>query len=226
MKRKSIVFALLACAGSIGAGEGPVSVANAMLALTFDAKRATVAVTDKRTGTTWSQRSLGSGVTVERAQGTGTAIEARLVDRRSGLTITALIRLEREKPEYTLELAAEGALKQPLAFPHPFVSEPGTYLVVPMNEGIAYPVEDESIATRWLVAYGSGPRREHNDPHGSDTATPCRSRPHAYQRDTSPASAASSATRSLAPSQSQALSLLCPHMSRDTHPTARRARRS
>jgi hypothetical protein len=34
------------------------------------------------------------------------------------------------------------------------VSEAGTYLVVPMNEGISYPVEDESIAPMRLIAYG------------------------------------------------------------------------
>ena len=41
-----------------------------------------------------------------------------------------------------------------LSYPHPFVTDPGTYLVVPVNEGISYPVDDESIDTRRFIAYG------------------------------------------------------------------------
>jgi hypothetical protein len=51
-------------------------------------------------------------------------------------------------------LGGAGALSEPLAFPHPFVSPAGGYLVIPMNEGISYPVEDVSQAGRRLVAYG------------------------------------------------------------------------
>jgi len=46
-----------------------------------------------------------------------------------------------------------GELRSPLKYPHPFVSEPKDYLVVPMNEGISYPVEDSSINPMRLIAY-------------------------------------------------------------------------
>ena len=43
-------------------------------------------------------------------------------------------------PELAFSLSARGPLDDPLAYPFPFVSERGTSLVVPMNEGISYPV--------------------------------------------------------------------------------------
>jgi hypothetical protein len=77
-----------------------------------------------------------------------------LLDAPSGMDIQTTLRLEPDSPELTITLSAEGDLEQPLRFPHPFVTEAGTYLVVPMNEGISYPVEDKTIQTRRLIAYG------------------------------------------------------------------------
>ncbi|KPL11758.1 hypothetical protein AMJ85_03005, partial [candidate division BRC1 bacterium SM23_51] len=50
--------------------------------------------------------------------------------------------------------SAEGELARPLVFPHPFTAESGAYLVVPMNEGLSYPVDDATIGPMHLVAYG------------------------------------------------------------------------
>src|SRR4029077_682865 len=57
-------------------------------------------------------------------------------------------------PEFTLELAATGELRSPMRVTYPFATAPGDYLVVPMNEGISYPVTDESVPLHRLVAYG------------------------------------------------------------------------
>jgi hypothetical protein len=71
-----------------------------------------------------------------------------------GMDIETELLLDKDLPEFTLVLTSKGELKWSLRFPHPFVTEPGTYLVVPMNEGISYPVEDKTISPRRLVAYG------------------------------------------------------------------------
>ncbi len=84
----------------------------------------------------------------------GDGIEMTLLDAPSGMDVQTVLRLEPDCPELTITLSAQGDLGQPLRFPHPFVTEPGTYLVVPMNEGISYPVEDKTINTRRLIAYG------------------------------------------------------------------------
>jgi hypothetical protein len=77
-----------------------------------------------------------------------------LLHVKSGLEIDAVLRLEENTPEFTMMLSASGNLQEPLEFPHPFESEKGAYLVVPMNEGISYPVDDASIEPMHLIAYG------------------------------------------------------------------------
>jgi hypothetical protein len=62
--------------------------------------------------------------------------------------------LDRVKPEVLIELSAKGEMPAGIRFPHPFTGEPGDYLVVPMNEGISYPVDDVSISPMRLIAYG------------------------------------------------------------------------
>jgi hypothetical protein len=62
--------------------------------------------------------------------------------------------MEAAKPEFTVSLDGEGALSGPVRYPYPFVSEAADRLVVPMNEGISFPVEDKSVETFRLIAYG------------------------------------------------------------------------
>jgi hypothetical protein len=70
------------------------------------------------------------------------------------LVLKARIVIEAAKPEFTFSLVGDGALSGPVRYPYPFVSEPADRLVVPMNEGISFPVEDKSIETFRLIAYG------------------------------------------------------------------------
>jgi len=130
-----------------------LSVSNDAISVTVETDNGTMSVTDKRSGQTWRQKALVKGKVTDASQATD-SIE--LIWRQPGLNldIRAKLRLVADKPEFTVELSADGSLKSALSFPHPFVTEAGTYLVVPMNEGISYPVDDESIKTRWLAAYG------------------------------------------------------------------------
>ena len=72
----------------------------------------------------------------------------------SGLVLKAQVVIEAGKPEFTFSLVGEGALSGPVRHPYPFETEPSDRLVVPMNEGISFPVEDKSIETFRLIAYG------------------------------------------------------------------------
>ncbi len=62
--------------------------------------------------------------------------------------------LAADGPELVLELTADGEMHSALRFPYPFETAPGDYLVVPMNEGISYPVEDQSAPLHRLITYG------------------------------------------------------------------------
>lgn len=134
---------------------------NAVLSLTLNAADGTLTVLDQRTKQTWAQRAMGQDVTMKSARQEGNRIVMSLQHAPSQLPVEGVLQLDDDKPGFTLTLNAalerhgvRSLLSAPLKFPHPFVSEAGTYLVVPMNEGISYPVEDESISPMRLIAYG------------------------------------------------------------------------
>jgi hypothetical protein len=69
----------------------------------------------------------------------------------SKIPIQCVIALDGNLPEFTVTLTADGDLSQPLDFPPAFVG--GKDLIVPMNEGISFPVDDPTIAPLTLQAY-------------------------------------------------------------------------
>jgi len=130
-----------------------LSVGNTAISVTVDTDDGTMSVTDKRTGLTWRQKALVKGRVTDASQASD-GIEMTWRQPGLNLDVRVKLRLDADKPEFTVELSAEGSLTSALSFPHPFVTEAGTYLLVPMNEGISYPVDDETIKPRWLAAYG------------------------------------------------------------------------
>lgn len=135
------------------AESGKLTVDNDIISVAIDTQDTTLSVLDKRTGHSWPQKAVTKGKIIQSSL-TGDSIKMTL--RQSGLNkdIKVNLVLDRNLPEFTLELSTEGELKRSLKFPNPFVSESGTYLVVPMNEGISYPVEDKTINPRRLITYG------------------------------------------------------------------------
>ena len=145
-----LVVLLYYSSGAIGE---ELSVSNSSISVGFNTADGTLSVIDKRTQLTWQQKVSTRGKVTDTTRNTD-GID--FIWRQPGLDmdVQVKLRLDEERPEFTLELFAEGDLKGTLSFPHPFVTQSGTYLVIPMNEGISYPVDDESIQTRWLSAYG------------------------------------------------------------------------
>ena len=131
-----------------------LSLTNTRLVVSFDTSNATFSATDLRTHRQWTQRAPSSEVVVLNAQSQPNHFQATLLHAPSGQDLTLEVLLEAEQPEFTLELTGQGELPSALKYPAPFSSQRGDYLVVPMNEGISYPVEDQSIEPFRLVAYG------------------------------------------------------------------------
>jgi len=130
-----------------------LTIGNAAISLTVNTADASLSVTDKRTGHIWRQQPSGEGAILRIAR-IGDSIEMTLLDGSSGMDIGVVLRVEPERPEFTVTLSGKGELETALRFPNPFVTEAGTYLAVPMNEGISYPVEDKTINPSRLIAYG------------------------------------------------------------------------
>jgi len=135
------------------AAEQNFTIANSKIAVTLDSSDATFSVTDKRTGQTWRQKATDKFKVLDCKRIDG-GLQMTCRHPWYELDSKTTLRLDGDKPELTVELSAEGKLKNSLGFPYPFVSQSGDYLVVPMNEGISYPVDDETIKPKGLIAYG------------------------------------------------------------------------
>lgn len=128
------------------------------LQITLHTADGTLEVLDRRDGHRWQQRAVRPDVITREIQQAGNRVRWRLFDVSADLDFTAVIEADPDRPEFTVTLdqASPGSLagSPTPAFPHPFVSQPGTHLIVPLNEGISYPVDDETIEPMRLIAYG------------------------------------------------------------------------
>jgi len=144
----------------------PVTVENDCLAVTMTLPEGRLTVLQKAAGRRWTQAPRPGAPAVVKASADGRRIAFQWLGGASGFQGTGRLELDAKAPEILLTLDADGDLGSPLRFPHPFTADalapkgetsPGRqppYLVVPMNEGISYPVDDESIHPRRLVTYG------------------------------------------------------------------------
>lgn len=131
-----------------------LKISNPTLALTLDTLNGGLDVLDQRTGQHIQQQPFSAELMVTDATATGNQIKLTLFHLVAGLEMMATFHLEKSAPEYTCEIDAKGEIQKPLDFPSSFVSQAGEYLVIPMNEGISYPVEDKAINPMRLIAYG------------------------------------------------------------------------
>ncbi|MBW8039733.1 MAG: hypothetical protein FVQ85_07015 [Planctomycetes bacterium] len=130
-----------------------LKVANEVLEVTLSVADATLSVVDRRSGRTWKQRPTADTVILD-AKAAGDSFFLRLLEPSSMLEIDARIKLDTKQPELTVELAGQGNLAKTIGLPHPFVTGKGTYLVMPVNEGISYPVDDRNLRPMGYHLYG------------------------------------------------------------------------
>ena len=126
---------------------------NQSLDVTLHPADGTLSVVDRRTKRKWTQQA-GSNIVVLDARPAKGGFDLRLLEPAGMLKISAAIRLDRQRPELTVELSADGELSDPLSFPHPFVTAKGMFLILPVNEGISYPVDDETLRPMRYYLYG------------------------------------------------------------------------
>ena len=130
-----------------------LSLSNSLLALTLDTQNLTLTVLDKRSNRLWRQQDVANELILTDACNKDQAIFMTLTSIATDLVLKANLKLAENSPEFTITIAGNGPQTQKIIFLQPFVTGPGTYLVVPMNEGISYPVEDQSIQPMHLAAY-------------------------------------------------------------------------
>jgi hypothetical protein len=121
---------------------------NRFLDVQFDEANGAMRVTDQRTKRVWTQQPFKTALAVKRMARKDGGVRIEFAD------FSAAVALSKNVPEIEITLEAQGPLPQPLGFPLPFVTGKGTSLVVPLNEGILYPADDETVRPMQLVTYG------------------------------------------------------------------------
>ena len=130
---------------------------NAVLKVVFDTMNGTMQVTDKRTNRSWQQSATSTNAQFADAKivNNGKAVTCRMVDLEyMKAPVNIEIRLSDQLPELLMTLEGSGEMGNRLAFPAPFISQPGERLIVPVNEGIGFPVDEPDLPAMHLITYG------------------------------------------------------------------------
>jgi hypothetical protein len=144
-----LLLALSLCASAAAA---PYA-SNKFLQVRLDPQTHALTVTDKRTHHEWIQKPLGPDFTFTSSKVESGAIQISVHEVADNLDIAAVLMIAKDKPEFEITLTAAGPIKSTVSFPQAFSTRKGDWLIVPMNEGILYPVDDASIPQRTLQAY-------------------------------------------------------------------------
>ena len=131
-----------------------VTITNSSMEVTFHTAGGTFVVNDHRVNRTWTQRVGDASLVVLDAKARGHEICLKLLDPVSFREIAATARLDGESPELVITLRGGGEMDSLLEWPAPFASAKGHVLILPANEGISYPVDDESLPSMSYHLYG------------------------------------------------------------------------
>jgi len=113
-------------------------------------------VEDKRTGRKWmpSSKTLGNFEETSRIVLPDGSVRVTYITPESLIALQAEYRIEKDKPEIAVSISGDGAMPRQINFPMPFAAERGDRLIVPLNEGISYPADEEDSIPGRLIAYG------------------------------------------------------------------------
>ncbi len=129
------------------------------LTVAFERGQGCLEATDRRTGRVWRQDWAGAGWMVldfaEEGPAPAAGVRVTLLDPESVREVRVRLGLEAGgELRVTVDAEADGPLARPLDFPPPFDTRKGDRLIVPMNEGVGYPVDEEHAGLWRLIAYG------------------------------------------------------------------------
>lgn len=130
-----------------------VSATNGLIDVSMTTADGRFSVKNCRTGRRWTS-AVDAQAVVLRATSVEGGFDLDLLKADDMLEVHARVRLEQDAPEFVIELDGDGELLQPLCFPPPMTTRRGEFLIVPVNEGISYPVDDETLPSMRYHLYG------------------------------------------------------------------------
>ncbi len=136
--------------------QGQTQLENGRLRFNVDGSSARLSVTDLRTGRVWSQEGGAAGwmVLASEVSEDKRSLALTLLDPESVREFKAVFTLEEKAAEFSVAITMDGPMLRPLNFPMPFATRKGDRLIVPMNEGVGYPVHEEHQGLHRMIAYG------------------------------------------------------------------------
>ncbi len=132
---------------------------NPALRLEFSVKDAAFTIFDRRTNRTWRPRTASvSGFGIAAHQTSEQSLTFEMIESGSGLRLHGTLVLDPTAAEYVVSLRPQTSLDTRLDgvvnYPYPLTSEAGDRVILPMNEGISFPVEEDAPNAGWLHTYG------------------------------------------------------------------------
>ena len=111
-------------------------------------------IEDKRTGRTWSPSpDTFRGEVLGTCRDVDDAVHVSLVHTNDNRRFGASISVAKDLPEVVVEVTGDGELNSPLNYPAAFSTQKGDRLIVPLNEGVGYPADEEDQIPARLQAY-------------------------------------------------------------------------
>jgi hypothetical protein len=137
----------------------PVKHENRFLSLEINPSTGVFSVTDKRTNRVWQPSFVDAKKFVVLPKRDSVAPDLQntkftLLNTETLTEYNVSVTLESDVPEIVLRLDGQGLMSGHLHYPPAFASKHGDRLIVPVNEGIGYPVEEKDIRVGRLIAYG------------------------------------------------------------------------
>jgi hypothetical protein len=128
---------------------------NGRLRFNVDGSSARLSVTDLRTGRVWSQEGGAAGwmVLASEVSEDKRSLALTLLDPESVREFKAVFTLEEKAAEFSVAITMDGPMLRRSIFRCPS-RRAGDRLIVPMNEGVGYPVHEEHLGLHRMIAYG------------------------------------------------------------------------
>lgn len=132
-----------------------IAIGGSGLKVSLDGKTGGFTVRDVRTGRVWSPADDAGWLVLDRkASEDKLSATLSLLDPETGAEVQAVFRVDERLPEVAVEISSSGPLSKPIDYPPPFASRKGDRMIIPMNEGVGLPVDEEHKGLWRLVAYG------------------------------------------------------------------------
>lgn len=134
----------------------PVVLQSETMEVALNPAQNSLSVKDLRGGQRWEQgAALGGMFTRSLKHGADKrSAVIQFVHAESMAELEATLTLDAHAPEMTMALKALGRIIRPIEYPGAFITAPGERLIVPMNEGMSYPVDEEHQGLGRMIAYG------------------------------------------------------------------------